>query len=79
MSVCRVFYCAQDSKGLQVLARARKDCASVFLTALVAPLSTAVVDQSPKSVGSEACKKFLFKGTCICEELSSQNILHTHA
>lgn len=39
MSVCRVFFCAQDSKGLQVPARTREDCASIFWIVLLLSLS----------------------------------------
>lgn len=78
MSVCRVFYCAQDSKGLWVLNRVREDWASIFQSVCTAPLIPAVGDQSSTS-GAEAHGKFLSKRTWICKELVSWNTPHNHA
>lgn len=77
MSARTVFNCAQDSKGPQVLARARKDCASIFWTVLSLSLSSQ--QWWAGSVGSETCQSFLFKGTWIWEELCSHNIPLSYA
>lgn len=61
--MCRVFYCAQDSKGLQVLARARKDCARVFWTMLSLSLSSQQRWTSPLILwGQKHAKGFFLKG-----------------
>lgn len=78
MSVCRILCCAQDSKETSSPSQGQEGlCKHLLDCALIVPLNTGVVDQSPNSVLSVTCSKFLFKGIWI--KLWSQSIPHSYA
>lgn len=80
MSARRVFEYAQDSMGLQVPARARKDCASVFWTMLSLSLSSQQWRTGPLILwGQKHAKGFFLKGPGSGKSSGSQNISHNYA